>query len=317
MTFARISGTGAYLPARVLTNQDMEKIVETSDEWIRSRTGIEERRISEDHEKTEDMAFFAAQDLFTRHQVAPDSIDMVMVATLTPSSFFPNTAAYVAHKLGVPASTPAFDICTACAGFLFIMDVAEKYILSGQYKRILLVGVEKMSSVLDWTDRGTCILFGDGAAAALLDASDKPGILASKIHSEYDQADILSLQNYSSRDERAYLKMQGAEVFKKAVSCMSGIVDSLLQQAELNIQDIDWFVPHQANMRIVQALCKRLNFPEDRVVVTLNKHGNTSAASVPLALHEALSDGRIKPGDKVLLDAFGGGSAWAGAIVTF
>lgn len=317
MTFARISGTGAYLPTPILTNQELETMVETSDEWIRSRTGIEERRISEDHEKTEDLAFFAAQDLLNRHKIHFDSIDMILVATMTPSSFFPNTAGYVAHKLGIRANIPTFDVCTACAGFLFIMDIAEKYILSGQYKRILLIGVEKMSSVLDWTDRATCILFGDGAAAAMLEASDKPGLLASKIHCEYDEADILSLHNYSSRDERTYLTMQGAEVFKKAVACMSGIVDSLLQQAKLSMDDIDWFVPHQANMRIVQALCKRLHFPEERVVVTLNKHGNTSAASVPLALHEALQDGRIKPGHKVLLDAFGGGSAWAGAIVTF
>lgn len=317
MTFARISATGAYLPARVLTNLDLEKVVETSDEWIRTRTGIEARRIADGHEKTEDMAFFAAQDLLNRHQISADSLDMILVATSTASAFFPNTATYVAHKLGVPNSIPALDLCTACAGFLFILDIAEKYILSKQYKRILLIGAEKMSSVLDWNDRATCILFGDGAAAALLEASDTPGILASKIHMEFDQADILSLQNRSFSDERSYLKMQGAEVFKKAVASMSSVVDTLLQQAKLGIEDIDWFVPHQANVRIVQALCKRLNFPEERVIVTLDKHGNTSAASVPLALHEALQDGRIKTGDTVLLDAFGGGSAWGGAVVTF
>lgn len=321
--FARITGTGSYLPERVLTNQELEEMVETSDEWIRERTGIVERHIAAEGETTCDLAEHAALHAMEAAGKDPCDIDLIVLATTTPDKIFPSTACMLQHRLGIHGC-PAFDIQAVCTGFIYALGVAEKFIRSGSHRCALVIGAETFSRVIDWTDRGTCVLFGDGAGAVVLEASDEPGILSTHLHADGSYEKLLHVPGGVSRgfdfvDEEGdphFTKMRGNEVFKVAVKTLGRIVDETLEANGLKKADIDWLVPHQANIRIINATARKLNLPMDKVVVTVAEHGNTSAASVPLALDTAVRDGRIKKGETLLLEAFGGGFTWGSALLT-
>ncbi len=320
MTYSRITGTGSYLPEEVITNADLERMVDTSDEWIRERSGIRERRRAAPDETTCDLAEKASRMAVERAGIAPEDVDLIVLATTTPDHVFPSTATKLQERLGGFGS-PAFDIQAVCAGFIYALDVADRYVRTGGAKRVLVVGAETFTRIIDWTDRSTCILFGDGAGAVVLEASDTPGIIGSRLKADGRYREMLwvpggvSQRFPDSPNNRAFVEMRGNEVFKWAVSHLSKIVDDALQEHGLERKDIDWLVPHQANTRILAATARKLGLPMERVIVTVDRHGNTSAASVPLALDEAMRDGRIKPGDLILLEAFGGGFTWGASLV--
>ncbi len=310
MIFARIMATGTYLPKTILSNDDIAKQVETSHEWILERTGIEKRHIAADFETTTMMGAWAAREALQTADISPEEIDMVIVATCTPDKVFPSTACLIQQELGIPPG-PAFDVQAACSGFIYGLSIIDQFIRSGMIKRALLIGSEAMSRVVDWQDRRTCVLFGDGAGAVLLEATSKPGILATHISADGRQKDILYLEN--NRD--AYIQMQGNSVFKLAVNMLGEVAIKTLIENNLTVSDIDWLIPHQANLRIIQATALKLGLPLERVVVTLSSQGNTSSASIPLALDTAIRQQKIKPGHHLLLEAFGGGLTWGTALV--
>lgn len=318
--FSRIVGTGGYLPARILTNDEIADTVDTSDAWIVERTGIRERRIADPSENASSMAEQAARAALEMADIDPAKVDLIVLATSSPDRVFPSTACLVQQRLGIRRGA-AFDVQAACSGFIFALSVADQYIRAGNAKRALVIGSEINSRIVDWSDRSTCVLFGDGAGAVLLQSSTEPGILSTHIHSDGQYQDLLYLPNASGKgcDDGApcFLQMQGNEVFKVAVNTLGRIVDETLAKNHLKKSDIDWLVPHQANIRIINATAKKLRMSMDHVVVTVEKQGNTSSASVPLALDEAVRDGRIREGHKVLLEAFGGGFAWGSALLRY
>ena len=322
MIFSRITGTGGYLPEKILTNHDLEKMVDTSDEWITDRTGIKKRHIAGDNETTCDLAEQAARAAIDAAGIDLQSIDLIVVATTTPDRVFPSTACLLQDRLGVRGCA-AFDVQAVCTGFIYAMTVADKFIKSGTHKRALVVGAETLSRIIDWTDRGTCVLFGDGAGAVIMEASETAGIMSTHIHADGSYKDLLTVpagvsQGYDQLiNGTAYMTMQGNEVFKVAVNTLGRIVDETLEANKIRKSDIDWLVPHQANIRIIAATAKKLKMSMDHVVVTVGEHGNTSAASVPLALDVAIREGRIKRGDVLLLEAFGGGFTWGAVLLQY
>ncbi|MEM7562269.1 MAG: beta-ketoacyl-ACP synthase III [Pseudomonadota bacterium] len=320
MIYSKILGTGGYLPERVLGNAEMQTLVDTTDEWITARTGIKQRHIAADDEFTCDLAEKASLRAIEAAGIEPSDIDLIVVATTTADQVFPSTACLLQHRLGIEGF-PAFDVQAVCAGFLYAIDVADKFIRTGSAKRVLVVGAETFSRIIDWTDRRTCVLFGDGAGAVVLGASEQPGILSSHLYSDGKYKDLLCVpvgvsRNFSKIQQgAAFTTMEGGEVFRWAVTAMSDIVDETVEANGLTKDDIDWLIPHQANTRIINAVGKRAGIPSDKVVVTVDKHGNTSAASVPLALDVAIRDGRIQPGHNVLIEGFGGGFVWGSALI--
>ena len=317
MKNAVISGTGSYLPVRQLTNVDLETRLDTTDAWIFSRTGISSRRIVSEQETTSFMASAAAKSALESSGLDADEIDLILVATCTPDHFFPSTACHVQQALNISRAIPAFDISAACSGFVYAMDIAKQYIATGVARHVLVIGSECMSKAVDWTDRATCVLFGDGAGAVVLSASDKPGILASVLHAAFDQDKLLTYANDAHLDKRPVIDMCGNEVFKLAVNIMGDIVDEVLASSNLQKSDIKWLVPHQANIRIIKAIAKKLSLPMSQVIVTIENHGNTSAASIPLALDSSIREQRIKRGDLLLLESFGGGMTWGAMVVRY
>jgi 3-oxoacyl-[acyl-carrier-protein] synthase-3 len=322
VSFARIIGTGGYLPSNVVTNHDLEKLVDTSDQWIRERTGIEQRHIAVDGETTVDLAEQASRNAIEAAGIDPSEIDLIIFATSTPDKIFPSSACILQARLDIHGC-PAFDIQAVCTGFIYALAVAEKFIKTGSARTALVVGAEVFSRILNWEDRGTCVLFGDGAGAVILQADEETGILSSHIHADGKYENLLWVPHGVGdgfdqvKEGKAFVEMRGNEVFKMAVNTLGRIVDETLAANDMKKSDIDWLVPHQANIRIITATARKLKMSMDRVVVTVNKHGNTSAASVPLALDVAVRDGRIKRGELVLLEAFGGGFTWGSVLVRF
>jgi len=311
--FARIIGTGSYLPPKVVTNHDLEKTLDTNDEWIIARTGISERRIVEE-QGTCDLALEASIKALEMANSDASELDLILLATTTPDKIFPATATMLQHQIG--ASCPAFDLQAVCAGFVFAMTTAQQYIENGSAKKVLVVGSDTLSRIVDWSDRGSAILFGDGAGAVVLSADDETGILHSKIHS--DGSFLTSLQTTNNRiNELGFIQMAGNEVFKIAVNRLSNLAETTLNECNMSVDDLTWMVPHQANIRIITAVAKKVKLSMDKVVITLSKHGNTSAASIPLALDTAVRDGRIKKGDKLMLEGIGGGFSWGGLLVEY
>lgn len=321
---AVISATGGYLPAKVLTNKDLEQIVDTSDEWITQRSGIKQRHIAADDESTADMAIAAARQALERSGYSPDDIDGVIVATTTPDQTFPSVAVKVQAALDIPAGM-AFDVQAVCTGFVYALSTANSFIVSGQYKRVLVVGAEKMSSILNWEDRTTCVLFGDGAGALVLEADESGdgsaadrGIHSSHLYANGKQRDLLYTDGgVSTTGLAGHIVMHGREVFKYAVQYMSDVVKETLAANDLSADDIDWLVPHQANIRIIESTAKKLDMSMEQVVTTVSRHGNTSAASIPLALNEAVSDGRIQRGQMLLIEGMGGGLTWGAVLARY
>jgi len=322
---AVIAGTGSYLPAKILTNADLEKMVDTTDEWIVQRSGIRERHIAADGETTTDMAVKAAQRALEAAGLQADQIDGIIVATTTPDTTFPAVSVKVQAALGIPPC-PAFDVQAVCTGFVYAFSTANAYIRAGMCSRMLVIGAEKMSSILDWNDRTTCVLFADGAGAVVLEAQDAgedEGLEASGVHSVHlyangAQKDLLYTDGgASSTGTAGHIIMEGREVFKYAVTYLADIVAEVLAENRIHPDQIDWLVPHQANIRIIESTAKKLDLPMDKVVVTIDRHGNTSAASIPLALDEAVRDGRIRKGQMLLLEAMGGGLTWGAALVRY
>ena len=314
--YSKIIGTGSYLPTRVVTNYDLEKIVDTSHDWILSRSGIVERHFAADGEMASDLAMHASRKAIEAAGISVGEIDLVIVATTTPDQTFPSTACILQDKLGIRQGA-AFDVQAVCSGFVYALNTADLFIRSGQARNALVVGTEVLSRLLNWEDRTTCVLFGDGAGAVVLQRSETPGILSAKLHADGSYRGMLSAEG-SIRNGAIvgdpYMKMDGKAVFKFAVKVLSEVVEEVLADNKMQGADIDWLVPHQANIRIMEATAKKLGMSMDKVVVTVAHHGNTSAASIPLALDTAVRDGRIKPGQHVLLEAVGGGFTW-GAIL--
>ncbi|GAA0396046.1 ketoacyl-ACP synthase III [Cocleimonas flava] len=320
---SKITGTGSYLPEKVLTNHDLEKMVDTTHDWIVERTGIEKRHIAAADETTCDLAEKAVLKAMEMAGKTVDDIDLIVFATTTPDLIFPSTACLLQKKLGI-SGCAAFDIQAVCTGFVYALGVADKFIKSGSHKCALVIGAEKFSNIIDWTDRGTCILFADGAGAVVLEATEEEdGILSTHLHADGKYENLLNTTAGVSKNKAlmdsggAFVQMKGNEVFRVAVNTLGRIVDETLEYNNMEKSDIDWLVPHQANIRIIKATAKKLKMPMDRVVVTVHEHGNTSAASVPLALDVAVRDGRIKRGEVILLEAFGGGFTWGSALIKF
>ena len=320
-THAHIIATGGYLPEKVLTNKDMEKIVETSDEWVYKRTGIHQRHIAADKELTSDMAIKAAQSALDKAGLKPTDIDGIVVATTTPDRTFPSTAVIVQAGLGASVGL-AFDVQAVCAGFIYALSTANGLIRTGQAKRILVIGAEKLSAIMDWEDRTTCVLFGDGAGAVILEAreskEEKPteGILSTHLYADGSFKDILYTDGgVGVNQQSGHIIMHGSEVYKQAVTLMSDAVLKALEHNNLQSSDVDWLIPHQANIRIIESTAKKLGVPMEQVIVTVHNHGNTSAASIPLAMDEAMRSGQAKPGQLVLLEALGGGLTWGSALI--
>jgi len=322
MTHSRIASTGSYLPERVMTNADLEQLVDTSDEWIVARTGIRERRIAAPDETSLDLAEKAALAALDRGGFSVNDIDLIVVATCTPVKVFPSTACLLQERLGIHGCA-AFDVQAACAGFIYAFGTADSFIRSGMARRALVIGTETMSRVIDWQDRGTCVIFADGAGALVLEASDEPGVLSTHLHADGAYKDLLEVPGWVSGDydhgydPAPHMLMKGNEVFKVAVRELGKSVEEALAANDKQRSDVDWLIPHQANIRIINAVAKRLKLSDDRVVKTIERHGNTSAASVPLALDEACRDGRIQRGQLILLEAFGGGFAWGSALAVY
>lgn len=318
--FARITGVGSYLPAQRVTNEDLvARGVDTSDEWISSRSGIRSRYFAESGETSSDMALHAARRAIEMAGGGVESIDLIIVATSTPDFIFPSTACLLQAKLGNHGAI-AFDMQAVCSGFVYALTVAEKFIRSGSHKKALVIGAETFSRILDWEDRGTCVLFGDGAGAVVLEASEQPGILASTLHADGSYNNILSVPGQVAGGQvigDPFLRMDGQAVFKFAVRALADVGQECCSAAGVTPDQIDWLVPHQANIRIIEATAKKMGMSMDKVVVTVDRHGNTSAASIPLALDEAVRDGRIKPGHKVMLEGVGGGFTWGAVLLQF
>ena len=316
MTNSRIAGTGSYLPEKILTNADLEHMVDTTDEWIFSRTGIRERHIVADNQFTSDLALQAAYKAIESAGIKADDIDLIIVATTTPDKIFPSTACILQRKLGV-SGCPAFDVQAVCSGFVYALATADNFIKAGAAKCALVIGAESFSRITDWTDRGNCILWGDGAGAVILQASHEPGIISTHLHADGSYENMLHVPRKNDMNSSDTVVMEGNGVFKVAVNTLDAIVDETLSANGMQKSDIDWLVPHQANIRILQATAKKLSMSMDRVVVTVDKHGNTSAASIPLALDVAVRDGRIKRGEIILMEAFGGGFTWGSALIKY
>ena len=313
MFFSKIIATGSYLPSNILTNQDLEKRLDTSDDWITSRTGIKQRHIIGDEEKTSDMAYEAAIKAIKAAKIDANSIDLIIVATTTPDKVFPSTACTLQSKLGIE-ECPAFDIQAVCSGFIYALSVADKYIKTNSARTVLVVGADAMSTITDYSDRGNAILWGDGAGAVILKASQEPGILSTHIHAQGKYEDLLHVPRKSD-EKKDTIDMVGNQVFKIAVNTLDKIVDETLDANNLKKTDIDWLVPHQANIRILEATAKKLSMGMDKVIVTIDRHGNTSAASIPLALDEGIKTNKILPNQLILMEAFGGGFTWGSALI--
>ena len=311
--FARIVGTGSYLPPKIVTNFDLEKTLDTSDEWITARTGIKERRIVTD-ENTCDLALEASLNALSMSEIKPQDIDLIILSTTTPDKIFPATATMLQNRL--EASCPAFDLQAVCAGFVFALSTAQQYIENGSAKNILVVGSETMSKIVDWNDRSTAILFADGAGAVVLSADSRTGIKHSKIYSDGSYLSSLHVNN-NGIDESGTIQMEGNEVFKIAVNRLSDLAEETLKDCNMTSENLNWMVPHQANIRIIKSVAKRINLPMEKVIQTLDKHGNTSAASIPLALDVGVRDGRIKKGDSLLFEGIGGGFSWGSILAEF
>lgn len=314
MIFSRIAGTGSYLPSRILTNADLEHMVDTTDEWIFTRTGIRERHIAAEGEFTSDLALQAAKNAIASAGLTPNDIDLIIVATTTPDKVFPSVATMVQKKLDI-SGCPAFDVQAVCSGFVYALTTADNFIKAGSAKCALVIGAETFSRITDYTDRGNCILWGDGAGAVILQASSEQGIISTHLHADGRYENMLHVPRNTDKPDTVV--MEGNAVFKMAVNTLDQIVDETLAANNMQKSDIDWLVPHQANIRILQATAKKLDMSMDRVVVTVDKHGNTSAASIPLALDTAVKDGRIKRGDMILMEAFGGGFTWGSALIKY
>lgn len=317
MINAVISGTGSYLPEFSLSNYELETKLNTSHEWIFSRTGICSRHIAKDYETTSFMASKAAQKAIEASKLKPQEINLIVAATCTANNFFPSIACHIQHALQISHSIPAFDVSAACSGFVYALDIAKQYIASGAAKHVLVVGSESMSRAVDWQDRSTCVLFGDGAAAVVLSASDEPGIINSILHASYDEKALLLYPNYSTLQQKSYISMQGNEVFRIAVNVMGDVVQELLATCKLNAADLNWLIPHQANLRIIQVIAKKLKIAMSQVILTIETQGNTSAASIPLALDHAIRSKKIKRGDLLLLESFGGGLTWGAMLIRY
>lgn len=322
MRYSKILGTGGYLPKQVITNHDLEKTLDTSHEWIVQRTGIHQRHRASENESVATMATEAARQALESAGVSPDKVGLIIVATCTSDTVFPSSAGYIQKALGIP-ECPAFDLSAACAGFVYALSFVDAYIKTNQCDYALIIGAEVMSKVVDLNDRSIAVLFGDGAGAVLLGPDDKPGIIASKLHTNAHYGDLLSLKQFYPVDRNCeniadfYVHMNGREVFKVAVEKLDEMVDKILEENGFDKSDLDWLVPHQANYRIIKAVAKRLNMSEDQVILTVANHANTSAASIPLALNQGVSEGKIKRGDLLLFESFGGGLAWGSALVRY
>lgn len=322
MTWSKIAGTGGYLPERVMTNKEFEEFVDTSDQWIQERTGIKRRHIAAEGETTSDMALVAAERAMQAAQIEAGDVDLIVLATTTADKVFPSTACILQRRLGI-RNVPAFDIGAACSGFMYALDVADRFIRTGGAKCALVIGSETYSRILDWSDRSTCVLFGDGAGAIVLRESEEPGVIASHIHADGHFEDLLHVpagisSGYDQvRAEAAFIQMKGHEVFRKAVSTLGSIARETLDNNNVEKHEISWLIPHQANLRIITAAAKKFELPMERVVVTVDEHANTSSASIPLALDVAVRDGRIKHGDLLLFEAFGAGFTWGSALVRY
>lgn len=321
--YSRITGTGHCLPERVVTNQDLEEWVDTSDAWIQERTGIRERRVAAEGQTTCDLAEGAAKAALDAAGLAPTDIDLLVVGTTTPDLIFPSTACLLQHRLGLK-ECGAFDVNAACSGFVYALSIADQYIRSKHARHVLVVGAETLTRLLDWTDRQTCVLFGDGAGAAVLSSDTTPGILSTHLHANGAHADLLKVdvgvsRGFKVNEPRAGISvlMRGNEVFKVAVNTLGRIVEETLEANNIDRSELDWLIPHQANLRIIKATAKKLQMSMDQVVVTVDRHGNTSAASVPMALDEAVRSGRVERGQTLLLEAFGGGFTWAAALLRY
>lgn len=320
--YSRIIATGSALPERVLTNADLEKFVDTSDEWIHTRTGIRQRHIAAEGQTTGDLAFLAAQRALDAAGVKATELDLIVLGTTTPDLIFPSTACLVQHRLGANGCA-AFDVNAACSGFVYALGVADKFIRSGQSKKVLVIGAETLTRMVDWNERETCVLFGDGAGAVVLEASSEPGIYATCLHADGGYKELLwnpvgvSVGFKDESNHGVRIKMSGREVFKVAVKTLDSLVEETLQAAGMHASQLDWLIPHQANLRIIEATAKRLNMSMDQVIVTVDKHANTSAGSVPLALDHAVRSGKVQRGQNLLLEAFGGGFTWASALLRF
>lgn len=308
-TRAAIAGTGSHLPDKVLTNDDLARIVNTSDQWIRERTGIERRHIAAEGETCCNLACAAARNALDMAGAAAAEVDLVVVATTTPDKIFPSTACLVQKRLGI-RGCPAFDVQAVCTGFVYALDMARRVVEDGDARCALVIGAEVLSRILDWNDRATCVLFGDGAGAVVLRAADRPGVMTTRLHADGSHEELLHVP-----DE--HIRMKGSEVFKIAVKTLERVAEETLADAGLERADLDWLVPHQANYRIIAATARKLKLPMERVVATVAEHGNTSAASIPLALDTAVRDGRIRRGETLMLEAFGGGFTWGAALVKF
>ncbi len=314
--YTRIAGTGSYLPRKIMTNEDMAAIVDTSDEWIYSRTGIRQRHIADKDETSSMMATQAARRALEAAGIGPEKLELIIVATCTPDRLFPSTACLVQDQLGA-LGCPAFDISIACAGFNYGLAIVDQFIRNNSIRTALVVGSEVMSSLVDWTDRSTCVLFGDGAGAVVLKADEAPGILSTHLHADGSYKDLLFAPTGVNSSARPVINMKGNEVFKIAVNSLGQVLTETLEANQLEASAISWLIPHQANMRIITAMAKKLNLPMERVVVTVDKHGNTSAASIPLALDTAVRQGHIQRGEYLLLESFGAGLAWGSALIRY
>jgi 3-oxoacyl-[acyl-carrier-protein] synthase-3 len=322
MNYSRIAGTGRYLPEKILTNADLEKMVDTTDEWIRTRTGVERRHVVAPDETTSDMCVEAAKVAMADAGVEPADIDMVVIGTTSPDLIFPNVATLVQHRLGIPACI-AFSLEAACTGFIYALTTADKFIKAGEAKCVLVIGAECITKLIDWNDRNTCVLFGDGAGAVILKPSEEPGIICCHLGADGQYKDLLyypvgpSKDLYKAGTDEAAIMMAGKEVFKVAVNTLGKVATQALESSGTSKEDLDWLIPHQANIRIIQATAKRLGMPMEKVILTVQDHGNTSAASVPMALDVGVRDGRIKRDQLVLMEAFGGGFTWGSVLMRF
>jgi 3-oxoacyl-[acyl-carrier-protein] synthase-3 len=320
--YSTIAGTGSYLPEKILTNADLEKLVDTSDEWIRSRTGIRQRHVAAEGETTTDLAEHASRRAIEAAGVTAADIDLICVGTTTPDLVFPNVGTLLQDRLGVHGC-PAFSLEAACTGFMYALSVADKFVRLGESKCALVVGSETLTRIVDWSDRGTCVIFADGAGAVILEPSTRQGIISTRLHSDGRYKDLLQYPDGVSkgfklvREGKAAVQMKGNEVYKVAVNTLGQLVTDTLSASGFTKDELDWLIPHQANIRIIEAIAKRLALPMERVIVTIGEHGNTSAASVPLALDVGVRDGRVKRGQLLLLEAFGGGFTWGSALVRY
>jgi len=322
MIYTRIEGTGRYLPEKILTNFDLEKMVDTTDEWIRTRTGVERRHAVAEDQTTSDMCVEAAKKAIEDADIDVTDIDMVIVGTTSPDLIFPNCATLVQHRLGIPAC-PCIGMEAACTSFIYALTTADKYIKSGEAKCVLVIGAECITKLVDWSDRNTCVLFGDGAGAVIVKPSEEPGIIATHLGADGQYKELLyypvgaSKELHKAGTDEASIMMTGNEVFKVAVKTLGNVATEVLEKAGVSQDELDWLIPHQANLRIIQATAKRLDLPMDKVILTVQDHGNSSAASVPMALDVGVRDGRIKRGQMVLMEAFGGGFTWGSVLMRF